>query len=70
MSGGNLYFWRAGQLWTWNHCDGLNSVAELGLDEGAYASSLRFTDTRIAFNVRPGYAKEDNHRRVFAILEV
>jgi hypothetical protein len=69
MSDGNLYFWRAGQLWTWNQEDGLNSGAELGPDEGAYASSLQFTDSRVAFNVCPGYAKEDAHRRVFAILE-
>ena len=69
MSDGNIYFWRAGQVWSWNQQDGLNGVTDIELDEGAYASSLRFTDSRMAFNVRPGYAKKDGDRRQFTILQ-
>ena len=66
---GNLYFWRGGEVWAWSCGDGLRSIYRIDLDDGAHASSMRLSDNRVAFNIRPSYTKKERHRRVFAILE-
>ncbi len=69
MADGNIYFWRADAVWAWNPKDGLRSVFHAGFGEGSFASTLKFDERRLAFNIHRAYGHSHN-QRMFVVLSL
>lgn len=44
---GSVYFWRGDHVWSWNQMEGLRGEIKIGLGDGAYASTHKFTEQKI-----------------------